>query len=96
MVLQLVLNVLLLLSELWSYLNPNAFVELDSGITTENVLLALVDVLAAPQLPPAPNVSSQPIAMETDHANVPMEPSSPPPPSDIATNAPTTPSLASV
>ena len=87
---------MLLLSELWSYLNPNAFVELDSGITTENVLLALVDVLAAPQLPPAPNVSSQPIAMETDHANVPMEPSSPPPLSDIATNAPTTPALASV
>lgn len=62
----------------------------------ENVLPVQVDVLAAHQALSAPNALSQPPPMETEHANVPMEHSSPLLPSATATNVPTTLSPVSV
>lgn len=86
MELPLVSSALLQLSELWSCLNQNASAEPDTGITTENVLLAQVDALTAPQTALATNVLFQLPAMETDHANAPMVPTSLPHLSVIATN----------
>ena len=90
MELPLASSALLQLSELWSYLNQNASAETDTGITTENVLLAQADALTAPQTALATNALFQLPATEMDHANAPIVPTSLPHLSVIATNVPTT------